>query len=431
MCNSGALGAAVSGLWSMGRSVQQLKDRGQHGESISLTNKEALGAWIGIAGGTMGLASSGGTVLVTRAVRTGTTVTKAGMIAHDTFLIGNLLVNGVGIGFRSYDIVSTLKNNGEVSPKDVLFLTAHFFFFCNAIVNVQLAENFIKSSQGQMLQDYENSLRSNRHRKAFQRMARNTRAEWTNDVASNEEIIRGINKIVDKDEFFQAMVRNRKTFSASGAKVSFSNGNVMVNSVLTIDPIEFSTLPKDVRTEIVRSMSSVPVKPLPVKEVYTPNEVSYKNVVTNSSTVLKEFCLRHSGGIPQSAPILINDFSNVLGDLRHVQNQADLFLKLLRMGYKILQAMPRDVEVTLGDTLSYIVQFIWDFLKSNIHQRRPFWKLDDPITQRLLNEMIVQMTPSISEKIEVWVTAFVKWLKNQFPQVINGAFLDRPHIMQY
>ena len=404
----------------MGRSAQQLADRGQHGESINITNREALGAWIGVAGGTMGLAASGGGALLTRAVRTGASINSVAKLAHDAVLIGNIVINGVGIGFRSCDIIFTLKNDGEVSPRDIFFLTAHILFFCNSVINAQLAENLIKSSQGQMLKDYEDSLRSNRHRNEFQRMARNTRAKFTDDVTSNKEIIRGINNIDDKDAFFASMVRNRKSLSAFGAKASFSDGEVVINGVLKIDPKEFSNLPKNVRADIVKSVSSVPTNPRPIREVYTPNEVSYKNFVSSSNNDLKKFCQQHSSAIPQNGKIVIVHFSKVLQDLQHVENGAEIFLKLLDMGYKILRRLSSDEKITLGDALAYIVQFLWDYVKSNMRQMRPSCEFEDPLTQKLLDELITQLMLIIEKKIDEWVQAFKIWLQNEFP---NSLFI--------
>lgn len=418
---SGAVGAGISGLWSVGRSAQQLADRGQHGESINVTDRAALGAWIGIAGGTLGMAATGGTMLLARAVRTGTTVGRAAMVAHDAVLIGNLIVNGVGVGYKSWDVVATYIENGEVSVSDVFFLTTHIFFFCNSVVNVRLAANFIETSQGQLLKDYEDSLRSNRHRKAFQRMARNTRSAGTNDISSNEEIIRGINKIANKDEFFQAMVRNRKAFSAAGARESFVDGKVTVNSVMTIDPIEFANLPKDVRVDIVKGISSVQSSSSAQVKPGYKNEVSWKNFDASNRNVLKDFCSKHSSVLLQTAAssIQIGDFQNVLVDLRNFKNSTEIFLKLLDIGYKILQAMPRE-ETTVGNVLSTIVQFLWDFTKGNLRNGNPGIKLEDPAAQIILDKLIVELLHRVQKQVDIWVQAFREWLENQFRQTING-----------
>lgn len=442
-------------------------DRGLHDETIDpIKDRSACSAWIGIAGGAVGLAASGSTALLSRAIRIGATIPKAAAVAYDVVLVGNLIVNGVGISFKSYDIYASYKETEKISPPDVLMLVGHLFFFFNSVVNVQFAKTIIESSQVQLLKDYDASLRSERHRQEFRRMARNTRAAGTNDVSSNEEIIRGINKINNKDEFFQAMVRNRKSLSASSAKAAFSDGKVTVNSVLTIDPIEFANLPKTVRTEIVRNVASAGTDSFPrftsdnspgvptafgrvsslnsapktneaaeakleastgIKPKIRPNETSYRNFDTHNGMILKEFCSRHSCAALQASPPQIADFESVLTELRSVANFARIFTILLEIGYKILQALQRDKKIVLGKVLGYIVQFLWDYVKSCINGLIPRIPVDDPAVRTLLIRALQELAVLVETKIDVWLEAFKDWLEKKYPQTFSiPQFLTSP-----
>ncbi|XP_043281340.1 uncharacterized protein [Venturia canescens] len=602
-----SIGGGVGGAWSFGRSTQHLIDRGLHDESISPTaDKSTFSAWMGIAGGAVGLAATGSSALLSRAVRTGTTVSRAATLTYDVVLVGNLVVNGVGLSFKSYDIYTAYKEGRDVSAVDVGMLVGHMFFFGNSVMNIRFARTIIESSQAQLLKDYEASLRSNRHRKEFQRMARNTRAAGTNDISSNEEIIRGINKISNKDDFFQAMVRNRKSLSASNARAAFSDGKVTVNSILTIDPIEFANLPREVRTEIIRSVvnpqtgsnihspevsipsggldsvisgstptgstqtqtkgsggtkpmnpgqqkpknsagieakkaadkqpknstpaketvpaeskssnsvgvkrnnvagtepkdsgtaqnknsmkppsaispsveannfpemtsdtsakpilratpevstshststkanaspgvlkksantkSDVPTATEPkdstkvlkpartaaeVKTKVRPNETTYKNFETQNGSVLNEFCTRHASALLQTAPPQITDFANVLSELRYIQNYVIIFGKLLEIGYKILQNLPRDEEIVLGNILSLIVEFLWSYLKECIRFTKPGIPIDDPLIRKCLDGALQELWVNVEQRIEVYVEAFKEWLRKTFPQTFK------------
>lgn len=564
---------------------------------------------MGIVGGAAGFAASGSSALLSRAIRTGTKISSTVALTYDVVLVGNLLVNGVGIGFKGYDIYSSYRDNKGVSSLDIVMLAGHVFFFSNSVMNIRFTRTIVESSQAQLLKDYESSLRSNRHRKEFQRMARNTRAAGTDSVSSNEEIIRGINKIANKDEFFQAMVRNRKSLSASNARAAFSDGKVTVNSVLTIDPIEFATLPKDVRTEIIRNVvnpqtdissgintrnspgasvtfaeanpansaskstdvlgnsvgqqshksdgvtpnipaeanpnnpavkpnnvaasqskdgrpqpsdsvepktvknpaipkesvankSNVPVGSQPkdsgaseptdstgikqnrpsvstskipanpklkassgvspsnsaepklnnspsapkesagsksnvptgtkpkdsavgnrpnekaagIATKIAPNETSYRNFDTSNRSVLNDFCTRHASAIFQTAPPQLADFANVLSDLQSVQNYAIIFSKLLEIGYQIFQRLPRDEEIVVGNVLSLIVEFLWDYVKSCIRYLKPGFPIYDPLVRKCLDTALQELWIRVEENIDDWVTAFKKWLRKTFPQ---------------
>ncbi|XP_043281342.1 uncharacterized protein [Venturia canescens] len=465
---AGGVGGAIGSTWTVGRSAQHLADRGLHDETINpIENRSVMGAWIGIAGGAVGFVASGSTALVSRAIRTGTTIGRAATVAYDAVLIGNLVVNGVGLSFKGYDMYASYMESKQISAVDVVMLATHLFFFGNSVMNIRFARTIIESSQAQLLKDYEASLRSNRHRNEFQRMARNTRAAGTNDISSNEEIIRGINKISNKDDFFQAMVRNRECLSASSARAAFSDGKVTVNDVLIIDPIEFANLPREVRTEIIRnvvnpqtgsnihspgisnassglnppnsaskSANSAGIKPnyvtgtqpkefreakpnlvkSKVEMEIRPNETSYRKFDTTNRTVLKEFCTRHANSMMQAAPPHIADFSNVLTELRSVVNYAQIFTILLEIGYKIWESLPQDRKITIGEVLRKIVEFVWNYVKTCIKRRIPKIPIDDPALCKFLIPIIQKLSIMVEEEIDVWVEAFIKWLEKKCPQ---------------
>jgi hypothetical protein len=70
------VGAAVTGVYGAGRSVAALVDRGQHQQSVNVTNAEARNCWLSVAGNVMGAASGAAVRLLTKATQSGEVVAK-------------------------------------------------------------------------------------------------------------------------------------------------------------------------------------------------------------------------------------------------------------------------------------------------------------------------------------------------------------------
>lgn len=77
---AGVVGLASAG-YAASRSGSKLFDRSQHEQSINVTDREARGHWLGVAGGTVGLAAAGATTVLTTATNAGQEV---GAVSHLT-----------------------------------------------------------------------------------------------------------------------------------------------------------------------------------------------------------------------------------------------------------------------------------------------------------------------------------------------------------
>lgn len=71
-----AVGAAVTGAYGAGRSIAALVDRGQHQQTINVTDGEARNCWLSLGGNLLGVASGQATRLLTEAAQSGQTVGK-------------------------------------------------------------------------------------------------------------------------------------------------------------------------------------------------------------------------------------------------------------------------------------------------------------------------------------------------------------------
>ncbi|KAG7210927.1 hypothetical protein KM043_016303 [Ampulex compressa] len=114
---AGIAAQVAGGSWTFGRSSQQLIDRNLHKQSIALDNSEAAAAWMGACGSAFGVAASGGTALLSKAVE------------KVTAEAGKITVNGVPlIDARKFvvylieesDLEKELNNYGNNNQRNVL-----------------------------------------------------------------------------------------------------------------------------------------------------------------------------------------------------------------------------------------------------------------------------------------------------------------------
>ncbi|XP_031837102.1 uncharacterized protein LOC116428966 isoform X2 [Nomia melanderi] len=227
--------AAVSGIgtgaWGIGRSTQNLVDRSKHEQSISLRDREALCSWLTITGSAVGLAATGGSVLLVKAVKNGRNISTAAKLAFNSLVVGNVSLNGVGIAFQGYCMYKRYQEEQVVRSMDVLNLVTHVLFFGNAVMNMQLAGNLIETTQGKILDNYRNSLRTKRLRKSFNRAKRAAAANNAEKIQENAEVIRYIN--AKNDMLFK---QNNVPINSV---VTFEGGKIKLYGNALLDPIKF------------------------------------------------------------------------------------------------------------------------------------------------------------------------------------------------
>jgi len=68
------VGAAVTGVYGTGRNIAALVDRGQHQQSVNVTNAEARNCWLSIAGNVLGASSARAMQFLTKATQNGQVV---------------------------------------------------------------------------------------------------------------------------------------------------------------------------------------------------------------------------------------------------------------------------------------------------------------------------------------------------------------------
>ncbi|KAJ8683146.1 hypothetical protein QAD02_018938 [Eretmocerus hayati] len=408
---AGVVGATVSGAWGGGRAVQELVDRGSHDQSIA--NRQALPAWLALAGNTLGMAASGGSALLSRAIRTGTTVGKGAQLAHDAIVIGNLLVNSTGVINTSYNMIQKYRESGEVSAKDLFFLTAHVLFVCNSAVKMRLASEIIKSDQNEILKEYEDSLRSKRHKKEFRRLVRNTGSHIADEISRNEQIIRSLTKISNRDEFFATMVQNRKTFASTGTQLSFAEGQVQINGITLISPSTFSSMSKD---NILNLINQTPTTdpsthaPPSISTNTSSSNLISANALKAGISSLKNFCVQKAVASSASNS---TEYKNIINDLQNVpQTTLSQIMKiLLSTGLVIAKRVVVNQRYTEEEALADATNFVWDVVKINVSNFLPGVDVYLPRYQHYIKQFVEATYIYVKNHANEWVEVFLSYVK--------------------
>ncbi|PNF18695.1 hypothetical protein B7P43_G04997, partial [Cryptotermes secundus] len=244
-------GAIWTGVYGASRSTQTLVDRGRHEQSVGLKDTEARNCWISAASNVLGIASAKGVAYLTKVTQSGEVLGRTGRVMVTALNYGSLAANGLGL-FSTFVALCEKHNSEGVTPLEVFQFGSSLLFFSMSAMNTKTASAIIKETQSGIINEFEGSLRSNRHRRMFRRVAKQTQGNDGNSMQGNAKVIRGINHITDKDDFFAGLVRVQKQLSRSGATVSFTDtGLVEINGGLQVHPMDFSEINKAQRQVIL------------------------------------------------------------------------------------------------------------------------------------------------------------------------------------
>ena len=70
------IGAVATGVYGTGRNIAALVDRGQHQQSVNVTDGEARNCWLSLAGNVLGVSSGQALRFLTKATQNGQVVGK-------------------------------------------------------------------------------------------------------------------------------------------------------------------------------------------------------------------------------------------------------------------------------------------------------------------------------------------------------------------
>ncbi|XP_050513531.1 uncharacterized protein LOC126889339 isoform X2 [Diabrotica virgifera virgifera] len=226
------IGAGITaGVYSVTRSAFGLADKYTHDENLSIFNSEARGIYINILAGSLGFVGAGANMAVSQLISRGVNIGQGVGLAVNALSVANIGISGIGIINSSYDVFDMWINHKQApSALTILQLASSVLFFGNAVYNFRTVGQMIDETQGRVLEDYYDSLRSNRHRKTFDKLMKETiRQNDGNQVQGRAEVIKTIRNIGNKDDVFAALTRNNKLMNRNGIRFSANGGEITLN----------------------------------------------------------------------------------------------------------------------------------------------------------------------------------------------------------
>ncbi|XP_030765735.1 uncharacterized protein LOC115889796 [Sitophilus oryzae] len=231
--------------------------------SMSFANSEARGAYLNILAGSLGFAGAGANLAVAQLATRGFNIGRGAIYACNTVGFLNITASGVSLVNSGYDVFDQWYNEQQTpSALTIIQLSSSVLFFGHAVYNFKPAGTIIEESQAKVLRDYQDSLRSNRHRKTFSKLMKETFRSQGEGVKGKAEVISAIRNIPNKDEVFAALTRNNKAMNKNGIRFSADQGEIKLNG-LKVDINEFVGMNKEKVNVFLKSVSGQNPTPMP------------------------------------------------------------------------------------------------------------------------------------------------------------------------
>lgn len=241
--------AAVYGAVRAGAS---LVDRGAHGQSVGLDDPEARNCWLATIGGAVGTAASAATMGLVKMAAAGKSISTTTTTVVTALNATSLAVGGIGT-FNGFLHLQEKYKDGDLNTMDALLFSANMLLLFNASVKFQTAQTIVRNTQDNIINNFKDDMRSNRHRKAFTRIEKRTMSEL-GTTEGRAQVIRTVNHIHNKDEFMSAVVRNDKAMRYTRSNARFGDGATLVlNKKLAVNPEQLAQVPKDQKVAILRA----------------------------------------------------------------------------------------------------------------------------------------------------------------------------------
>ncbi|CAH1109691.1 unnamed protein product [Psylliodes chrysocephalus] len=294
LITAGVVGAGA-GVYALGRSISNLVDRVKHEESLSFANSEARGIYFNLLAGSVGFVGAGATMAVSQLAANGVNIGRGVGLAVNTIGVANIGVSGASIINSSYDVLDQWFNENQTpSLLTLVQLSSSILFFGNAVYNFKTCQMIVDETQTRVIQDYTESLRSNRHRKTFNKMFKETvRQNDSNLVRGRADVIKTIRNIPNKDDVFAVLTRNNRMMNEKGVKFYASEGGISLNGH-SINTNEFIIMNKQ---EASAFLSNLPLKTdiSAVDQTRFINSFSLNNLPMTNVQHFAEYALRLIG----------------------------------------------------------------------------------------------------------------------------------------
>lgn len=337
----------VTGIWTIGKSSTELYDRAVHEESISPFNRNALSAWLGIAGSTVGIILSGTTVLLKKAATAGLQVNRLARSAHDAMVITSISINLIGVGYKSFQIFEKFKEQKRVDIEDIIYIGTHLLFFTHSVINIKFAKQIIELTQGNILNKIETELRKDNLHQHYEFTKKKTDMGVNNDkiIEKDAAIIRWFKTITIND-----MMSNNNLLTISNCLLSVEKGKIKLNGITLLDPILFVAM---IGKNLLKKINDC-------EDQLNP----YTDQQTYALTKLLEKLLSDlytSRNYPSNnQPCIVPQFRSLIEELKKIDKSENILPFIFNIAVTILRSK---------NQLEYLVEgcrFVWDYIKINL-----------------------------------------------------------------
>uniref|UniRef100_A0A1A9WDG7 DUF4781 domain-containing protein n=1 Tax=Glossina brevipalpis TaxID=37001 RepID=A0A1A9WDG7_9MUSC len=278
MAAASVVGVAV-GTMSAIASAGNLIDRSNHEQSTDITDRDARGSWLGLAGGVVGATSIGATKYMKNLATAGKTTTGVEILINSVN-ITSVVLSGSGVATGILDLIVKYQDGDDTSALDVLQVSASLVLFTHSVYNFQMASTIVDNVRNGHINEYQRSL-SNRQRKAFNKMSKETiRLRGTQGKI---DIIRNINDIPDR-QYLNDLFKINKQLNQNKVRPAFASEGkgIVLNNEVTV---ETRTLRQSVQHQKGPNVLKSVTKPIPK----TPSTAAKVNFSANPHNLIPKF----------------------------------------------------------------------------------------------------------------------------------------------
>ena len=134
----------LTGVYTAGRTIQTLRDRHQHQQSIGLDSSVSRNCRLEIEGGGMGIVSGGTMAAAAKTAQTLETMPFAGQIAIKSVAVGSCVLNGLAINDGLANIIVKVRNEKKITALDMFQFTSAVLFYTHTVISTRQTKSVIK-----------------------------------------------------------------------------------------------------------------------------------------------------------------------------------------------------------------------------------------------------------------------------------------------
>jgi hypothetical protein len=252
---------------------------------------------LNIVAGSLGFVGAGANIALSQLATRGLNIGQGATAAVSVINMANIGASGLNVVNSGYDVLDQwLNENQAPSLLTIVQLSSSILFFGHAVYSFKSASTVVEESQARTLRDYQDSLRSNRHRKTFNKMMKETVRQNNGDLRKGQaEVIKTINNIQNKDEVFSTLTRLNKQMNKNNVRFSADNGDIKLNGV-SIDMSKFGSMDNNEAATFLTALPNTPepshneVRVMNSKLQITFRGINPQEIAGLAFSLLKIFC---------------------------------------------------------------------------------------------------------------------------------------------